>query len=483
MQTLMVRTRIAPSPTGLLHIGSLYIALKNYAYAKGRDGQFIIRIEDTDRERLVPGAVEATLHTLKAYNLNWDEGPDIGGPYGPYIQSQRLKIYQEYASKLVQSKHAYYCFCSKDRLKAVRDQQLQNKQLPRYDRHCRGLSSAQLDQKLKAQEPYVIRLKIPDHQTLVVEDLIRGQISFNTDLIDDQVLLKSDGYPTYHLGVVVDDYLMKITHIIRGEEWISSTPKHVLLYQAFGWPLPVYAHAPDLLSPTGQGKMSKRHGDVSAQSFLDKGYLPEAMLNFLMILGWATSDQEEILDLKRYLREFDIQDINKKSVAFDLNKLDYLNGVYLRKLSDTDLEAKLTPFKPKALPESQFHAFIPLIKERLVKLGDFPELSKYLYEEPSLSAPMLTKESKMSPPDTAAYLGQVIQILNNLTPWQVAGLEAALRDLQTKLNLKPRPAFMTLRLALTGQSATPPLFDLMVLLGQNLVIRRLETAKDLLQSA
>jgi glutamyl-tRNA synthetase len=297
--------------------------------------------------------------------------------------------------------------------------------------------------------------------------------------MDDQVLLKSDGYPTYHLGVVVDDHLMNISHVIRGEEWISSTPKHVLLYEAFDWPLPVYAHAPDLLSPTGKGKMSKRQGDVSAQSFLDKGYLPEAMLNFLMILGWASSDQEEILDMDRYIREFDVKDISKKSVAFDTNKLDYLNGVYIRRMSDAELTDALRPFKAPELTEDLFREFIPLIKERLVKLSDFSELSVYLCRAPEIFGERLIKESKMDATQTAEFLRQVIDVVGK-SAWNTGELEAELRGLQQQLKMKPRPAFMTLRLAVTGQQATPPLFEVMVILGKDEVVKRLTQALSVL---
>lgn len=479
---MLVRTRMAPSPTGELHIGSMYVALKNYAYAKKHHGQFIIRIEDTDRERLVPGAIERILSAFRHYGLTWDEGPDIGGPYAPYIQSERLPLYQQYAQSLVEKGKAYYCFCTKERLTAMREAQQQAGKLPKYDRHCLSLDQATIKQNLKSGLPYVIRLKVPDHETITFTDLIRGPISFNTDLLDDQVLLKSDGFPTYHLGVVVDDYLMKITHIIRGDEWISSTPKHILLYHAFGWPLPIFAHAPDLLSPTGKGKMSKRQGDVSAEHFLAIGYLPEALLNFLMILGWSTSDQEEILDIDRYIQEFDIQDINKKPVAFDLGKLDYLNGVYIRRLSDQALATKLLPYKPAALSDELFHKFIPLIKDRLVKLSDFSDQSSYLCSAPVVNPQALLKLSKMPPTDLVAYLKAVIQTLSTLDAWTVAKIESVLRELQEKLSLKPHPAFMSLRLSLTGTEATPPLFDIIELLGKDVVIARLKSVINLISN-
>ncbi len=473
---MTVRTRMAPSPTGLLHIGSLYVALRNYAYARGRQGQFIIRVEDTDRERLVPGAMEKTLNTFKAYGLNYDEGPDMPGAFGPYIQSERLAIYKEYAQKLIDSGRAYYCFCTKERLESMRQEQIANKQLPRYDRHCASLTKDEVAAKLAANEPYVIRLKVPEHQTITFNDLIRGDIAFNTDLIDDQVLLKSDGFPTYHLAVVVDDHLMEISHIIRGEEWISSTPKHVLLYQAFGWEMPVYAHVPDLLSPTGKGKMSKRQGDVSAQHFIDIGYLPEAMLNFLMILGWASSDQEEILSMDRYVKEFDIKNINKKSVAFDTNKLDYINGIYIRNLSNEELLKRLEPFRPVELSQDLLATILPLIKERLVILSQLEEYTKFFYHDPQVDPHIILKESKTDAAALAAYLGRVNDIVKALQTWSIQELETSLRTLQAESGMKPRPAFMTIRLALTGAEATPPLFDVMHILGKDVCLKRLQAA-------
>lgn len=471
-----VRTRIAPSPTGKLHIGGLSVALKNYAYAKGRGGQFIIRIEDTDRERLVPEALENILSTLKAYGLDWDEGPDISGPHGPYTQSERLSIYQQYAKELVEKEHAYYCFCTKERLDEMRAKQQAEKQLPKYDRTCLNLSFEEIEEKLKAGIPHVVRLKVPRGETVTFTDLNRGDITFQTDGIDDQVLLKSDGYPTYHLGVVVDDHLMEITHVIRGEEWISSTPKHVLLYKAFDWELPIYAHMPDLLSPTGKGKMSKRHGDVSAEHFLEIGYLPEAMLNFLMILGWASSDQTEVLTLERYIKEFDIKDVSKKSVAFDTNKLDWLNGLYIRQLGEAELIKRLQPYKAPELSDEIFAKFLPLIKERLVKLSDIKELSVYLYQDPVLDQNELLKQAKMDTAQLQNYFKKVSQALLQLPEWSVPKIEEALRQLQLDLDLKPRSAFMSIRYALTGSEATPPLFDVIELLGKEKSIQRLQNA-------
>jgi len=479
---MTLRTRIAPSPTGYLHIGSLATALRNYAYAKGRDGQFVIRIEDTDRERYVEGAVEAVLKVLKDYGLDWDEGPDIGGSTGPYIQSQRLDTYQQHAQQLIDGGHAYYCFCTKDRLAEMRQHQQDHHQLPKYDRHCLHLSPEEVKANLEQHLPHVVRLKVPHDQQVTFTDLIRGDITFSTNEIDDQVLLKSDGFPTYHLGVVTDDHLMNISHIIRGEEWISSTPKHVLLYQAFGWPVPVYAHTPDFLSPTGKGKMSKRQGDVSAQSFLDKGYLPQAMLNFLMIMGWAPEDQQEVLTLDQFIHQFDIAKVSAKSVTFDLNKLNWLNGLYIRKLSDQDLQQQLTPYKPTDMSAAQFRQVIPLVKERLEYLSQFTEMTAFFVSNPDINLHDLLKESKVTAADTADYLAKVQTTLESLSDWSVAAIESALHQFQQDIGWKPRPAFMTIRLAVTGRPATPPLFDTLHVIGQSTVITRLSHAQKILRS-
>ena len=333
---MKVRTRMAPSPTGNMHVGSLAISLKNYAFAKKHGGQFILRIEDTDKTREVEGGVEAIQKILNDYSIQYDEGPKVGGAYGPYIQSKRLDIYKERAQELVKNKKAYYCFCSKERLQKVKEKQRAEKTPPKYDGHCRNLSSDEVGKKLQKNAEYVIRLKVPRGEEIKFNDLIRGEIVVQSDTINDQVLMKSDGYPTYHLAVVIDDHMMDITHIMRGEEWISSTPKHILLYKAFGWKLPVFAHIPVFLNPDGKGKMSKRKGTVSAQSFLDRGYLPKALLNFFMILGWARNDEIEIMTMDEYIEQFDPADVSAKSVVFDMKKLDWINGMYIRKLAPSE---------------------------------------------------------------------------------------------------------------------------------------------------
>ncbi len=470
---MTVRTRIAPSPTGEMHVGGLSIALKNYALAKKHGGQFIIRIEDTDQAREVEGATQRILDVLQKYGLDWDEGPNKEGAYGPYIQSQRLELYKKAAQQLIDKKLAYYCFCSKERLEKVRAEQMAKHLPPKYDRHCRNLSDDQIRQKLESNEPSVIRLTVPDDKPILFTDLIRGQIEISSNEVDDQVLLKSDGFPTYHLAVVVDDHAMKISHILRGEEWISSTPKHVLLYEAFGWPQPVYAHIPIFLNPDGKGKMSKRHGTVSAQSFLDKGYLPEAMLNFFMILGWSPADQSEVISLKEYVQEFDPQDISKNSVVFDLKKLDWINGLYIRTLSPENLREKITPFIPADCPKEIVEKVLPLIFERLVKLADFEELTSFFYRD--IQVDMNVVKKKVEAEVLMEQVTQTLMSLQELSTWDVPSIEASLRALQEKQNWKKSQYFMMLRVSLTGKEATPPLFETMEVIGKQKTVERLQS--------
>ncbi len=462
-----VRTRMAPSPTGEMHVGSMAILLKNYAFAKKHGGQFLLRIEDTDKTREIENGVQMIQDIIHRYGLNWDEGP--------YLQSERLEIYQQKAEELVAGGQAYYCFCSKDRLAALKDQQLAAKTPPHYDRHCRSLTPAEVAAKLAAGESYVIRLKVPDDREIVFDDLLRGRISFNSSLIDDQVLLKSDGYPTYHLAVVVDDHLMGITHIMRGEEWISSTPKHILLYEAFAFPQPVFAHIPVFLNPDGKGKMSKRKGAVSAASFLERGYLPEALLNFFMILGWAREDQQEIMTLEEYIAAFDPKDLSSNSVAFDLRKLDWMNGVYIRRLSIAELAERIKPFVPATFPLEQLTAVLPLIQERLVTLADFAELTSFFTGEISYEPQLLLKKAA-NPELVQQQLQATIATLEAAAAWTDPALERAIRQLQEQHDWHKGQYFMMLRIAVTGQKATPPLFATMEVIGRDLVLARLRQA-------
>lgn len=469
-----VRTRMAPSPTGEYHVGHIATLLKNYAFAKRYKGQFILRIEDTDQERKVEGAVEKILQVIKDYGLDWDEGPGKGGPYGPYVQSERLDLYTQKGQELIEKGHAYYCFCSKERLDSVREQQRAAKQPPKYDRHCRGIPKKDAQARVDAGESHVVRLAVPDDQEIVFHDLIRGDITVNSNIVDDQVLIKSDGFPTYHLAVVVDDHAMAISHIMRGEEWISSTPKHVLLYHAFGWEQPVYAHIPVFLNPDGKGKMSKRKGTVSARSFLEQGYLPEAMLNFFMILGWARSDEREIMTLDEYIQEFNPATISAKSVVFDLKKLDWINGQYIRSLSMDELLQRSKPFLPEDFPDTKQAAILELVRERLTNLSQIEDLTSFFYRPVEVNPGQLLKKS--SSEEVAQQLQLTAEAVAKIE-WKLDAIESAVRELQAKYDWHKRQYFMMLRLAVTGRTTTPPLFETIHVLGLDETLARLGQLK------
>ncbi len=345
----MVRTRIAPSPTGAdVHVGSVATALMNYAWAKRNNGQFIIRIEDTDRTRIIKGGEVQMLKTLKKIGLIADESPEVGGPYSPYRQSERLNIYKKYAEELVEKRKAYYCICSPERLTKMREEQQTKKLVPKYDRQCFN-NQEEIRKKIKEGNKYVIRLLIPEGQ-ITFNDVVRGEITIEAKNLDDQVLLKSDGFPTYHLGVVVDDYLMKITHVIRGEEWLPSTPKHIILYKAFGWELPIFAHISLLRNPD-KSKLSKRKNPVWTSYYLEQGIFPEALLNYLAQMGWSHPEGKDIFSLDEYIKVFDIKDIQKTAPVFDPVKLEWMNGVYIREMKDEELKIKTFEFINKKYPE------------------------------------------------------------------------------------------------------------------------------------
>ncbi len=469
---MIVRTRIAPSPTGIAHLGTAYTAMRNLAIARQNGGQFIIRIEDTDRARFVEGAVDVIFDALQWLGLAHDEGPDIGGPHAPYTQSERLSIYTQHAQELVAKDQAYSCFCTKERLEQVRTQALAKKELPRYDRHCRALLESEVQQKLSEQVPHVIRLKVPTEGVTICHDLIRGDIEFQNSGIDDQVILKSDGYPTYHLGVVVDDHLMQITHIIRGEEWLSSSPKHILLYQAFGWPLPIFAHLP-IIRNKDHSKMSKRKNDVSILSHRDRGYLPETINNFMALMGWSHPEKKDIFSLDEFLRLFTLDRVTLTAPVYDLDKLNWLNGMYIRSLSDADLLSRLTPFIPSDCSPSLATAILPLIKERLVTLKDFEFLSDFFYRDITADHSDLIKKSTKE--DVQHQLQTTLDVLTNIDDksWSHENIEEKVRSIVTQEGWKPSQCFMMLRVAVTGKTATPPLFETMAVLGRALTLSRL----------
>jgi glutamyl-tRNA synthetase len=481
-----VRVRIAPSPTGVPHVGTAYVGLFNYAFARSQGGEFVIRIEDTDRVRSEPRYETAILRSLRWIGLQWNEGPDVGGPYGPYRQSERLHIYQQYTQKLIDKGSAYRCWCTPPRLEAVRQQQRQAKQPIRYDGHCRDLPDTEVKAMMQQELPSVVRLRVPEEGCMVVHDAFREPITFDYRQIDDQVLLKSDGYPTYHLANVVDDHLMCISHIIRAEEWISSLPKHVMLYQAFGWELPVFMHMPLLRNPD-KSKISKRKNPVSLEYYERQGYLPEAMCNFLALLGWSMPDEREIFSLDEMIKEFTFDRISLGGPVFDLQKLDWVNGMYIRRLSLDELTHHL--YKQVIEPKAQrlndmayAQAVAPLLQERLHTLGDFHDMAAFFYDTPLIYDKNLLVPKGRNPRETAKMLadvGEQIQRYNG--SWQDTDLEAFMRTYLEGTKWDAKSLFMTLRVAVTGRTASPPLFATMRVLGKDVCLTRLEDAVATLQ--
>lgn len=477
----MIKTRIAPSPTGDFHIGQMRTVLYDYAYAKKMGGVFLLRIEDTDRVRYVLGAEERIMDTIRDFGLPWDEGVRVGGEYGPYTQSQRLDIYKKYALELVEKGNAYYCFCSKERIDELRKAQ-QEAHLPttKYDKHCLGLTPEQVQENLKDGAPYVIRLNVPKDQIIKFRDEILGDLEFPSNDLDDQVLLKSDGFPTYHLGVVVDDYLMKVTHILRGVDWLPSTPKHVLLYQAFGWDLPIFAHLPNLKEVDERKKMSKRRGSAFAYEFLKEGYLPEALVNFLMFLGWNPGGDKEIYSLKEFIVDFSLERVQKTDlVSFDREKLLWMNGQYIRQLSDADLYTKLVAWAKKwevdlgvgNSDQEYIIRVLALIKDRMKVLADFMDISNYFFTTPKVDITILSSYAR---DNWVKILNGFSTILADVdvADWNKETLEEVAHRFTEEEKYTTKEAFMTLRVAVTGSSATPPLFEVLELLGKQVVLDR-----------
>lgn len=441
----------------------------------------MLRIEDTDRVRYVPGAEDRIMDTIRDFGLPWDEGVRVGGEYGPYTQSQRLDIYKKYALELVGKGNAYYCFCSKERIDELRKSQ-QEAHLPttKYDKQCLGLTAEQVQENLKVGIPYVIRLNVPKDQVIKFRDEILGDLEFPSNDLDDQVLLKSDGFPTYHLGVVVDDYLMKVTHILRGVDWLPSTPKHVLLYRAFGWDLPIFAHLPNLKEVDERKKMSKRRGSAFAYEFLKEGYLQEALVNYLMFLGWNPGGDKEIYSLKEFIADFSLEKVQKMDlVSFDREKLLWMNGQYIRQLSDAELWDKITAWaenwdvdlKIGSSDREYIIRIIALIKDRTKVLADFVELSRYFFIAPEVDITIL---SSYAGDNWAKILSGFVKILADvdLKDWNKETLEKISHTFVEEEKYTTKEAFMTLRVAVTGSPATPPLFEVLELLGKQVVLDR-----------
>ena len=477
--TQQVRVRVAPSPTGDPHVGTAYQALFNYAFARQNGGRFILRIEDTDRERSHEASESAILGSLRWLGLDWDEGPDVGGPRGPYRQSERLPLYREAADKLLASGAAYRDFMTREQLVALREQQQKDKTFEHYERRDRDLPAEEAERRAAAGEPHTVRLRVPLEGESVMHDLLRGDIRREWSLVDDQVLLKSDGFPTYHLANVVDDHHMEISHVIRGDEWINSVPKHLLIYEALGYEPPVFCHLPLLRNnDANKTKLSKRKNPTSIHYFRDAGYLPECLINFLALMGTSRAEGEEKFDLQAFVESFDLEDVSLGGSVFDIDKLRWLNARYIRE--DFDGPGLRELLKSWALSDERLDRIVPLAQPRLQTLGDWGELTAFFFaDEIEVDAEDLALKGK-----EPAELAEILQILTwrleRLRDWSLESIETTLRDACDRFELKMRDFTRPLYVALSGRAASTPLFDSMHVLGPDLVRMRLRRAIEVL---
>jgi glutamyl-tRNA synthetase len=429
----------------------------------------------------VPDLVDS----LRWLGLDWDEGPEVSGPYGPYYQSERLEIYQRYAEQLVEEGHAYKCYCSPARLEALREEQRRNKQDVGYDRHCRYLTAEERAAREAEGLVPVVRLKVPTEGQTSFEDVLYGTITVENTSLDDLVLLKSDGYPTYHLGVVVDDHLMQISHIMRGDEWLPSVPKHVLLYNAFGWEIPVFAHVPLILAPTGKGKLSKRHGGVEIREFRRQGYLPEAMVNYLARVGWSYDDKTEIFTRDELIEYFSLDGINNSPARFSYERLEWMNGYYIRQLEPAALAGRLVPFLERAgydVTAETLTPIVPLIQARLKTLQDVVAWTGFFFEEALAHDVALLIGKKMTPAESLAALRLAREALARIVPFDTETIEVALRGLAEELGVKVGPLFGILRGAISAQKVSPPLFESIEILGRDESLARIDAAIEVLSA-
>ncbi|MCK4402823.1 MAG: glutamate--tRNA ligase [Dehalococcoidia bacterium] len=467
-----VRVRFAPSPTGHPHLGNIRTALFNWLFARHHGGKFILRIEDTDIARKVEGAVDVILDSLRWLGLDWDEGP--------YFQSQRLYYYHEISNSLLKDGYAYLCYCSPQRLEAMRQEQMKRKQPPKYDGHCRYLTQQEKTQLEASGIVPVVRFKMPLEGETTFHDVIRGQLTFQNSTLDDFILLKSDGYPTYHLANVVDDHLMAISHILRADEWLPSVPRHVLLYQSLNWEPPQFAHLPMILGPD-RSKLSKRHGATTVIEYKEQGYLPEAMINFLALLGWSLDDRTELLSREELIKHFSLGRISKTAAIFDKRKLEWMNGVYLRRLIPEEFARQSTLFLDQDLPpqikrpldRDYIWQITPLLQERAKTLAEVPQLADFFFLD---ELPYDTSLLLSGGLDATQAIKIALQRLEVVKTWDAGSLEGILRSLATELNLTTGKFFGLLRVAITGRTAAPPLFQTMAVLGKEKCLKRLSTA-------
>lgn len=479
-----VRTRFAPSPTGYMHIGNLRTALYEYLIAKSQGGKFILRIEDTDQERQVEGAVDVIYNTMRMTGLKHDEGPDIGGEYGPYVQSERMGMYMDYAKELVEKGEAYYCFCTKERLESLKESNAEGAAFAKYDRHCLGLSKEEVQAKLDAGVPFVIRQKMPDSGTTTFSDVVYGDITVENTELDDQILMKADGFPTYNFANVVDDHLMHITHVVRGSEYLSSTPKYNLLYKAFGWEPPVYVHLPAVMRDAHH-KLSKRHGDKSFEDLVREGYVVEAIVNYIALLGWSPSGTQEIFSLKELEENFDMAGLSKSPAIFDIKKLTWMNSEYLKAMDFDKFYALAEPKLKEALDgtDLDLKKIAALLQKRLETLNDIPGLVEFFKTLPEYGTELYThKKMKTNDEIALSSLEAALPVLENLADWNTTSIHDALMALVGELGIKNGQLLWPVRTALSGEPTSPGgAMELADILGKEESLRRIRKGIELLK--
>ncbi|MDY6080967.1 MAG: glutamate--tRNA ligase [Eubacteriales bacterium] len=479
-----VRTRFAPSPTGFMHLGNLRSALYTYLYAKKHGGRFILRIEDTDQARYVEGAVEVIYNTLRSIGMQWDEGPDIGGDYGPYVQSERKDMYLPYAKQLVEAGKAYYCFCTKEELDERRAEAEKNGGVWKYDKHCLHMPKEEVERRLAAGEPYVIRQNVPESGEASFDDVLYGHIAVDCSELDDMILIKADGMPTYNFANVIDDHTMAISHVMRGNEYLASTPKYNLLYEAFGWEKPVYIHMTPIMRDA-QHKLSKRDGDAYFEDYLNKGYLKEAIVNYVALLGWNPGDEREFFTLKELESAFDVDGMSKSPAIFDPVKLTWMNAEYVRRLSPQDFTAHAMPYYEKAgVAAMDKEVLCRILQPRVEVFTQIPEMVDFLTAIPAYDAALFTnKKSKTNPEVAAHVLDLAISALDALPDWAESAIHDTLLGVAAEQGLKNGTMLWPVRIALAGKTVTPGgAIEIAVLLGREESMKRLRTGRALLEA-
>ncbi len=488
-----VRVRFAPSPTGRFHIGGARTALYNYLLARQTGGSFVLRIEDTDQSRYDPTAQVEITESLKWLGLEWDEGPDIGGPFTPYKQSERLSFYHTLIEELIDRGSAYYCFCSPERLNRVRNEQQKRKLPPRYDGHCRSLPLKDAKARIKDGESHVVRFKTPKEGKTTAIDLLRDPIVVDNINIDDYILLKSDGMPVYHLAAITDDHLMQITHVFRGSEWLPTFPLHVLIYQAFEWEQPEWIHLSLFLNPTGKGKLSKRHAmdpksgvkSVYTLDLRELGYMPEAINNWCALMGWSFDDHTEIFPMEELIEKFSIEKLSASPAAVNFSKLDHFNGIYIRDLPKEELSRRVLPFLEDAgyqVGSNNLEAIIPLIQERIRTLDEVVEMAGFFFQDTVHPDPSLLIGKDMTAAESALAAQRAYEVIESLPSMEVDRMENDLRALADELEIKAGQLFGILRIAVTGQPVSPPLIESMEVIGKSKVLERIQNAIDILNA-